>query len=74
MVVSPLVAVEEPAPVRPVAARGLPVALVLLAAVALFGSESDGVGWSSADRLDLWTLLVAAGGDCESAREGGVAA
>lgn len=43
MVVIPLVA-AEPAPVRPVAARGLPVALVLLPAVALLGSESEGVG------------------------------
>lgn len=75
MVVSPV----EPAataPDKPVAARGLLVALVLLppVAVALFdGSASDGVGCNSADRLlVLWAAVpFASGGDCESAREGG---
>lgn len=74
MVVNPVVVAVEPAPVRPVAARGLLVALVLLPAVALLGSESEGVGWSRADKLVLLTLLLVFGGDCESARGGGVAA
>lgn len=49
--------------------RGLLVALLLPAA--LVGSEFDGVGFgcSSAERL---ALLPTLGGDCESARGGGV--
>lgn len=62
----------------PPVARGLLVALLLLPAdgFALLGSESDGVGWSSAERLAL--LLdpprLTAGGDRESALGGGVEA
>lgn len=67
---------EAPLPIALVIAapvpRGLLVALLLPAA--LVGSEFDGVGFgcSSADRLALLPLTL--GGDCESARGGGVEA
>lgn len=59
-----------PLPIAAPVPRGLLVALLLPAALA--GSEFDGVGFgcSSADRL----ALLALGGDCDSARGGGVEA
>lgn len=58
-----------PLPIAAPVPRGLLVALLLPAA--LVGSEFDGVGFgcSSAERL---ALLLTLGGDCESARGGGV--
>lgn len=58
--------------VTPPAARGLLVAL-LLPAVALLGSESEGVGCSSAERLALLLLeTVMLGGDWDMVLGGGV--
>lgn len=59
-----------PLPIAAPVPRGLLVALLLPAA--LVGSEFDGVGFgcSRADRLALLPLVL--GGDCDSARGGGV--